>query len=108
MAALPTPQSSPRVKEMLKIRIEIEEILTKAQNNAKWSPTREQLESCAERLLDYIIRHDASIESIKSYLKAAVIDLTEIPRMAPQMQRIATLTAIKSALHEIDRFLSCL
>ncbi len=108
MGALPNPKSSPLVKQVQKIRGEIESLLLKMQKSEQWTPTREQMDDCAELLVRFVNKNPVEVEAHKSYLKAAIIDLTEVPQMAQEMQRIAYSTAIKSALNEIDLFLSCL
>jgi hypothetical protein len=107
MGALPTPKSSPLVKEGQKIKSRIDALITKMQKDANFTPTREQLEEIAETIIDFINNNHAKIAPHESYLKAAIIDLTEVPVMAPQMQRISFLTALKDSSHEIDLFLSC-
>lgn len=108
MGALPTPKNSPLAREAQKIKGEIDALIQKMQKEAKFAPTRAQLEEHAEAVIDYINDHHAKISAHESYLKAAVIDLTEVPQMAPQMQRIAFLTALKDASHEMGLFISCL
>lgn len=108
MGALPAPKPSPLSKEAQKIKGKIDALITKMQKDEKFSPTRGQLEEHAEMIIDYIGSHHAKTASYESHLKAAVIDLTEVPEMAPQMQRIAFMAALKDASHEIELFLSCL
>lgn len=108
MCALPTPKSSPLTREILKIKGHIDALISQMQKDAKFTPNRNTLEEHAESLINFVNDHHAKIGSHKSYLKAAIIDLTEIPQMSPQMQRIAVLTALKDTTHEIDLFLSCL
>jgi len=108
MAALPTPKPSPQTKEAQKIKTRIDDLIAKMQKDEKFSPSREQLEDIAETMIDYISKNHLKITPHDSYLKAAVIDLTEVPVMAPQMQRISFLTALKDGSHEMDLFLSCL
>src|ERR1043165_5990101 len=107
MCALPTPKSSPLVKKAQKIKSEIDGMISKMQKQPHFTPTRGQVEDCAESIIDFINKNHSEIGSHLNYLKAAVIDLTEVPVMAPQMQRIAFMTALKDATHEMDLFLSC-
>ncbi len=107
MSALPTPKSSPLVKQVQKIKSEIEAVISKMQKDPKFTPTREQLEGFAEEIMDFREKNRKAVAPHETYLKAAVIDLTEVPVMAPQMQRISFLTSLKDSLHEIDLFLSC-
>ena len=108
MGALPSPKPSPLSKQVLKIKGQIDALIAKMQKEEKFSPTRETLEEYAEQLITYIHDKHAQIAPYESYLRAAVIDLTEVPVMAPQMQRIAFLTALQDASHEVELFLSCL
>jgi hypothetical protein len=108
MAALPAPKPSPLAKEAQKIKGKIDTLMAKMHHETNFSPTRSQLEEYAGSIIDYIHNHHAKVAPHEFHLKAAVIDLTEIPEMAPQMQRIAFLTALKDASHELELFLSCL
>jgi hypothetical protein len=108
MGALPAPKPSPLAREAQKIKGKIDALIAKMEKDATFSPKREQLEEHAEWIIDYINNNHAKTAPHESYLKAAVIDLTEVPEMAPQMQRIAYLTALKDASHEMELFLSCL
>ena len=107
MGALPTPKDSPVAKEAQKIKGEIDALITKMKKDPKHSPTRAQLGGHAQAIIDYINHNHKKISAHESYLKAAVIDLTEVPQMSPQMQRIAFLTALKDASHEMALFISC-
>jgi hypothetical protein len=108
MGALPTPKSSPLAKEAQIIKGKIDALIFKMQKDEHYNPTREELEKYANTIIHYINHNHDKIAPHESYLKAAVIDLTEAPEMAPQMQRIAFLTALKDASHEVELFLSCL
>jgi hypothetical protein len=72
-----------------------------------FTPTRDQLGEFATQIIAFINDHHAQTKPYESYLKAAIIDLTEVPEMAPQMQRIAFLTSLKDASKELNLFLSC-
>lgn len=106
MAALPAPKSSMLAKEAQKIKSRIDALISKMHKDAHFTPTRDQLDQCAELLIDYINDHHSKAAPHESHLKAAIIDLTEVPQMNPQMQRIAFLTALKDASQRIDLFLS--
>ncbi|MBS0604401.1 MAG: hypothetical protein JSS60_05105 [Verrucomicrobia bacterium] len=108
MGALPAPKPSPLSREAQKIKGRVDALITKMQKDAKFTPTRDMLEEHAEQLIDYINDNHEKTAPHESYLKAAIIDLTEVPEMAPQMQRIAFLTALKDASHELELFLSCI
>lgn len=107
MCALPAPRLTPLTKKALKIKNDIDSLIMKMQKNPNFSPTRAQLEDSAEDLLEYIRKNHSETAAHQTYLKAAIIDLTEVPEMAPQMQRISFMTALKDASHELELFLSC-
>ena len=107
MSALPSPKPSPLTKEAQKIKSRIDALIAKMQKDPNFSPPREQLEETAELIIDFINNNHSKTAPHESYLKAAIIDLTEVPVMAPQMQRISFLTALKDASHELELFLSC-
>jgi len=107
MSPLPAPKPSALTKEVLGMKSRVDSLISKMQKDTNFSPTREQLEEIAETIIDFISTHHSKTAPHESYLKAAIIDLTEVPVMAPQMQRISFLTALKDASYEIDLFLSC-
>ena len=108
MGALPVRKASPLTKEAQKFKSHIDTLITKMQKETKFTPTRAQLEECAEMILDYINQNHSKIAPHTSYLKAAIIDLTEVPQMSPQMQRISFLTSLKDASKNIELFTSCI
>ena len=102
MPAMPSPLG----KKVMKIKTRVDNITLKMQKNPSYTPTRNDLEECAEQLIDFINDNHAQTLPLESYLKAAIIDLTEVPEMAPQMQRISFLTALKDASNELNLFIS--
>lgn len=107
MGALPAPKPSPLTREAQKIKSRVDALITKMHKDNKFTPTRDQLEENAEMLIDFIGKYHSKTAAYESHLKAAIIDLTEVPQMNPQMQRIAFQTALKDASQRIDLFLSC-
>ncbi len=107
MCALPTPKSSPLSKKVQKIKSDIDGLISKMQKESQFTPTRAELDEIAENIMDFRGKNRSEVASHEKYLKAAVIDLTEVPVMAAQMQRISFLAALKDASHEVDLFLSC-
>lgn len=104
MPALPSQPSkfsSSVLKKIEKISASIELIIKKMDKESQYMPKRELLEEYAEEIIDLINDHHAELGEFESFLKAAIIDLTEVPDMAPQMQRIAFLTALKDALSNL-------
>jgi hypothetical protein len=107
MGALPAPKLSPLAREAQKIKGRVDALIAQMQKDAKFTPTRDQLEEYAELIIDHINDHHAKTAPYESHLKAAIIDLTEVPEMNPQMQRISFLTALKDASQKIDLYISC-
>ncbi len=75
------------------------------QTQAQFSPMRSDLENYAEDIVEFIDNYHAEISNGLTYLKSALVDLTEAPEMAPQMQRISFFTALKDASRELSLFL---
>jgi hypothetical protein len=108
MAARAQPSQPSRVtKTAMKIKSNIDSIIEKMQRKQNYSPDRKDLEKCAKQLIDFINEEHEAVVAHQSYLKAAIIDLTEVPEMAPQMQRISFLTALRDASKNMDLFISC-
>jgi hypothetical protein len=64
-----------------------------------------EIDLCARDLLSVITTYRPAISKTESYLKNAVIDLTEVPYMQAKMQKIAFEVAIKAAMKNIESFL---
>lgn len=109
MAAHPHPSRSPRdsalCAQIQKIKNGIDEMIRKMQKDTQFTPTREQLEEWAEQLLHFVNKHHLAIIDSERYLKAAIIDLTEVPEMAPQMQRLSFITCLRDASKNLLSFL---
>jgi hypothetical protein len=90
-----------------KIKGEIDRIITKIQEHPEYTPTHKDLEEIAKQILDCMSKNHDVIAFHARYLKAAVIDLTEVPEMSPQMQRISFLTCLRDASKNLDEFISC-
>lgn len=88
-----------------KVKNSLDEMIRRMQKDTQYTPTREALEELAETLLNIINKHHLSILGAERYIKAAVIDLTEVPEMAPQMQRISFLTAMRDASKNLLSFI---
>lgn len=110
MSAAPAqPRKQPRNAKVFeaasKIKHEIDQDIEKMNAEPQFSPTRGNLESRAEEVVEFIDTYHSEIVDGMTYLKAALIDLTEAPEMAPQMQRISFMTALKDASRELSLFL---
>ena len=108
MAATPSPKHSPLQTEVLKIKNQIDTMIAHMQRKNDYSPTRDDLEYCAEELITLLNKYKEKTAPNERFLKTAVIDLTEVPDMAPQMQRISFLTALRDASANIDQYLNSL
>lgn len=108
MGALPAPKSSPLTREMYKIKGRVDNFISRMRKDHHFSPTRDNLDVIAEEIIDFINTYHSKTSHHESHLKAAIIDLTEVPVMSPQMQRIAFLAALEDASKEIDLFMSYL
>jgi hypothetical protein len=88
------------------IKMGVDALISKLQKQNSFTPTRDEVEKFAVQINDVIMKNRDKVRSFESYLKAAIIDLTEIPEMHPQMQRISFLTALKDASQKLQLFLS--
>lgn len=105
--AMPQPKSSPAMSEAQKVKGQIDTLISKMHKQNSFTPTRNQLDDLAEELMNLINRHhNPKTAPFERYLKTAIIDLTEVPQMAPEMQRISFMTALKDASKNVDQFLN--
>lgn len=105
--ATPAKKTTPWQSDAQKVKRNIDTLITKMQKDAKYTPTRDILEDEARSLIALINAHHSQVQPFEAHLKAAIIDLTEVPEMSPQMQRIAFQTALKDASAKIQLFLNC-
>ncbi len=63
------------------------------------------INQCAKDLLLVINTHRDAIAKTESFLKNAIIDLTEVPYMQVQMQKIAFEVAIRASVKNLESFL---
>lgn len=102
---LPRPKENPAYEDVLYIRDKIADILRKMDRKEKFVPTQKDLDKQAKQILVVINKYHTTIKPLETHLKAAIIDLTEIPSMHPTMQRIAVATALKDACKNLEDFL---
>ncbi|MBS0620168.1 MAG: hypothetical protein JSS61_01750 [Verrucomicrobia bacterium] len=108
MAALPAkPSKEPSgiVRKALKLKGNIDGWISKMHKNENLIPSRDQLGEIAKSILEFHNAHHAALKSLDSYLKKAVIDLTEVPAMVPALERVAFLTALKDASKQLELFI---
>jgi hypothetical protein len=106
MAAAPAPKHSHLHVEVLRIKNQIDTMISHMHRKSDYTPTREEIEFCAEELIDFLNKYRSKTSPDERFLKTAIIDLTEVPVMTAQMQRIAFLTALQEASSNIEKFLS--
>lgn len=97
-------ESSPSNKIILSIRDDLAHIFDKMNKNEKYCPDVQELEVYATKIIRFYEKYADSNSKSSSYLKNAIIDLTEIPVMHPNLQRIAIKTVINEAIKNIDHF----
>ena len=90
-----------------RIKSEVDNLISKIQKQSSYNPLRDDVEKYAVEINDVIMNYRNSVRQFESFLKAAIIDLTEIPEMHPQMQRISFVTALKDASQKLQLFLDC-
>jgi hypothetical protein len=105
MAAVPERKASHQHLEAQRIKNQIDTMASHIERRSSYTPTREELEYCAEEIIDLLNRYKEKTSPNEKFLKTAIIDLTEVPEMAPEMQRIAFLTALKDASSNVGKFL---
>ena len=98
--------ASPSHREILSLRDALSAIHEKMKTQGSYCPTVQELDLHAKKIIHFIDKFHKEIDKTKAHLKNAIIDLTEIPIMHPQMQRVAIQTAIKVACDNIDKFCS--
>ena len=84
---------------------QLETLLTTLAKNKDSPALQEGIDTCAKDIIAISTKHHKEISKYESYLKNAIIDLTEVPHMQPQMQRIAFEVAIRAALKNLQSFL---
>jgi len=112
MSAVPShPSKKPRDAAIYKkaetIKTQVDKIISKMQKDTSYLPTRADVEKYAVQINDLVVDNREKVRQFESFLKAAIIDLTEVPDLQPQMQRIGFLTALKDASQKIQLFLDC-
>ncbi len=99
-------EESPSHKAISSIREHLFELSSKMKKTSSFCPAVQELDKYAEKIVQYVDKYHKECEKNKAHLKDAIIDLTEIPLMHPQMQRVAIETALKMAVENIDKYCS--
>jgi methyl-accepting chemotaxis protein len=108
-SALPSkkPRDPTIHQKIEQIKTEIDRLISKIHKQSAYNPTRSEVEKYAVQINEVIMKNRESVRQFESFLKAAIIDLTEVPEMHPQMQRISFITALKDASQKLQLFLDC-
>ena len=112
MSAAPSrPNKKPRdaviYQKAERIKTQLDALITKIKKESSYTPTRDDIEKYAVEINDLIMKNREKVRPFESHLKAAIIDLTEVPEVHPQMQRISFETALKDASQKLQLFLDC-
>ena len=111
MAASAKPSNTPRDPKLYskaeKIKMRIEQLTVTMNKDNNLNVSRDDLAQYAKDINELIIKNREAVRPYESHLKAAIIDLTEVPELNPHMQRISYLTALKDASKNIELFLAC-
>ncbi len=83
----------------------LEQLLTTLSKSKDFPTLQQGIDQCAKDLIGITAKYHTQISKYESYLKNAIIDLTEVPHMQPQMQKIAFEVAIGAAIKNLHSFL---
>lgn len=107
-ASQPSSEAHPVfIKEAEKLKAKVDSLISKIQQDEHFNPSREEINKQAKVLIDLMNQYHEQVRNHENHLKAALIDLTAIPEMTPQMQKLSFLVALKEASKELQLFLKC-
>jgi hypothetical protein len=104
VTARPHSMENPFHKEILDIKDSLNTIHEKMKKNGSYCPSVQELDQHGKAIERFMGKHHKEIEHAKPHLKNALIDLTEIPIMHPNMQRLTIQTCLKTSIENIDKF----
>ena len=100
-------KSSPAYQEIMEIKKQIETLLSRMEKDGKFCPSRDTLDGIGEQMIHACNRYHATIALWDKYLKAAIIDVTEVPIInAPELQRVSFRGAMQDAVMNLEQLLS--
>ncbi len=100
-----TPRNPKVYRKIEMIKMHIDQLAEKLSKTSSLDVSRDDLAKFAKEVNLVIVNNRDAVRAHESYLKAALIDLTEIPEMNPHMQRISYITALKDASKNMQFFL---
>lgn len=92
-------------KRVSQIIHELEVLIEKISDKKDYEPLQKEVDALAKSIIDVVATHHHEIKKFEIYLKNAIIDLTEVPYMQPQMQKIAFEVSIRAAIKNLHSFL---
>ena len=95
----------PSYEKVVSILNRLNNLSLKMGKSQTFTPPQEEVDGCARELIDTLSKYHDTLGKLEVYLKNALIDLTEIPYMQPQMQKIAFEVAVKAAMRNLQTFL---
>lgn len=96
----------PVQQKIHKIVGQLDSLLGKLSKASDVPHLQQDIEASAKQIISIINAEHSKIVKLESYLKNAIIDLTEIPVMQPEMQKIAFQAGIKAAIDNLQLFLA--
>jgi len=102
----PEKKEHPAHEKIQQIADRLEALLHKTEKTTQFIMPQTEIDACAREVIDIINQYHASIYKFESYLKNAIIDLTEIPYMQPHVQKISFEISVRAALNNLQAFLT--
>ena len=95
----------PIYKKVSTIKDKLNQLLIELSKSEDIPTLQNKIDQNAKELLALVSENHKTIFKTESYLKNAIIDLTEVPYMQPQMQKIAFEVAIRASIKNLGAFL---
>lgn len=96
----------PIQKRMQILNDHLQSLLSHLSKNKDYPTLQKEVDSCAKEIIDITHKHHEKLGKLQTHLKNAIIDLTEVPIMHPQMQKIAFEVAIQAAIKNLEIFIN--
>ena len=96
----------PIQKEVQVINDRLEKLLTELSKNKDYPSLQDEMDTCAKSIIKITDTHYEKLGQFTTHLKNAIVDLTEVPFMHPQMQKIAFEVALQAAIKNLETFLN--
>ncbi len=93
-------------KGLLGIKQKIDKTLEMMKKDPNYTPKYGDLDEFSTKAIELVKKHHPLVSPEQKALLAALIDLTEVPVMAPTMQRVAFEIALRDASNNILKSLT--